>query len=369
MTLAARGRDVPSGDARSCHRIPALAADGRGHVVAAWDVRLDWRDLPGHIDIVLRRSGDAGRHWGAVDFLRRGTPQHGYGDASLTWHPSGVLVCCYVGSTGRSFFTADTGPKGSGLELWVATSADGGRRWTHRDVTNALKPADVTGMFFSSGNGIVLSHEPYAGRIVQPAVLRRDDAHWAAMAISDDVGRTWRLGQVIGPDCDENKVVELSDGRLLLHARSAPRRRQAFSGDGGETWSAPVAHPALVDPGCNGGLARCAGVLVASGLDDESSRRRLVVRTSRDEGSTWSDPLVVDPGAAGYSTIVELSDGCLGMLYERGDYASMDLCRISAQELGLAGDGAATLRPRPALAGAAKPPEVGSTPPAGPSVT
>jgi len=179
--------------------------------------------------------------------------------------------------------------------------------------------------------------------------------HWAAVARSDDGGDTWRLGEWIGPDCDESKVVEAASG-VLLHARARPRRRWAMSDDGGVTFTAPVPHPALVDPACNGGLCRWGDVLVCSLLDDEKERRRLVLRTSADEGRTWSPGVVADAGGAAYSALAPLADGTLGLLYEAGDYDALIFRRVTRADLGLDGGGPA-LVPR-AGAGAARPPEV-----------
>ena len=37
---------------------------------------------------------------------------------------------------------------------------------------------------------------------------------------SDDAGKTWKLGGVVGPHCNESQVVELANGTLLLNMRS-----------------------------------------------------------------------------------------------------------------------------------------------------
>ena len=48
------------------YRIPALAVTKDGSLLASYDARLDSaHDLPGNIDILLRRSRDAGRTWNA----------------------------------------------------------------------------------------------------------------------------------------------------------------------------------------------------------------------------------------------------------------------------------------------------------------
>lgn len=323
--------------AKPCYRIPALATTGSGRLVAAWDVRADWRDLPGPFDVVYRTSDDRGRTWSDVRFLRHHEGNGGFGDASLTYHaPSGKLLCWYVGSTGRSFFSAEAGPQGEGLTLWLASSSDDGETWTHREFTGALKPSDVMGMFAASGNGIMLTASPYAGRLVQPFVLRVGEQHYAAMAMSDDAGETWTLGERVGPDCDENKIIELADGSVLMQARAKPRRRQAISVDGGVSFSEPQAHDSLVDPACNGGLARTEGVLVCSLLDDPNERRRLGLRLSVDEGATWSESILAYNGAAAYSVLATLDDGSLGMIIETGsDYDSLLFCRIRPSELGI----------------------------------
>lgn len=356
--LARSGEPFPGAAFEApCHRIPALAVTASGRVLAAWDVRLDWRDLPGDFDIALRHSDDHGQTWGEPRALRRHAPGHGFGDASLLVAASGRILCWYVGSTGRSFFSADAGPDGEGLELWLSSSDDDGLTWTHREMTH-LKPADVTGMFASSGNGTVTT----SGRLLQPFVLRTPAGeHFAATAFSDDGGDTWELGERVGPDCDENKVLGLPDGTVLMHARARPRRRVARSTDGGRTFSEPIPDAALVDPACNGGLALLdttdGPVVVASTCDDPAVRTRLSVRTSADLGHTWSPPILVDAGASAYSVCVALADGSLGIAWEAGDYDELVFVRISPEELGLAGT-PASLVAREGRPGAAKPPEV-----------
>lgn len=355
ITLARTGEPlVGSAFDAPTYRIPALAVTPTGRVIAAWDVRADWRDLPGPFDLVYRVSDDSGNTWSDVRVLRARTDEGGFGDASFIVGSTGTIFCWYVGSTGRSFFTADPGPSGEGLRLWLATSIDDGDTWTHRDLTDALKPADVTGMFASSGNGATLA----SGRLVQPFVLRTEaEQHYAAMAYSDDAGATWQLGERIGPDCDENKVVELPDGRVLLHARARPRRRSAISTDGGISFTAPVPHDQLVDPACNGGLARWGTDLVCTLLDDPAERRRLALRVSPDGGETWGNSVLLDEGAAAYSVALELPDGRLGVIWEAGDYDALQFAAISREEVGLDG-GAVTFTPIKSEGGSAAPPEV-----------
>ncbi|WP_420176143.1 sialidase family protein [Luteococcus sp. OSA5] len=324
---------LADGASGRCPRIPALAVTGSGRVICVWDDRPDWRDLPGDIGLVQSHSDDHGRTWSPPVPLRSATPARGCGDASLIWHePSGRLLCFYTASTGQNFFSSV--PGGAGLENWLAVSRDDGATWHHRELTDDLRASTVGGLFASSGNGCALSD----GRLLQPFVLRDGRGnHHAAMACSDDGGQTWRLGEWIGPDCDENKVAQCPDGSLLLHARATPRRRWARSHDGGRTFTPPTPHPALTDPACNGGLVQWQGRMVCSLLDDEEQRRRLVLRLSDDQGESWGGAILLDEGAAGYSVLVALADGGLGIAYEQGDYEAICFRRVEPAELGLDG--------------------------------
>ena len=142
-----------------------------------------------------------------------------------------------------------------------------------------------------------------------------------------------------------------------MHARATPRRRQALLAAGADRFTDPVPHEALVEPGCNGGLCRWGGLLVASLPDDATRRRRLALRWSADQGRTWSAPVLAVAGAAGYSVVQPLADGALGLIYEAGDYEAIIFVRIEPGELGELG-GAVSLVARPGSSGAAKPPEV-----------
>lgn len=345
-TLAQRGTPLSGAAfASPCYRIPALAVTDSARIVVAYDVRADHLDLPGEFDIVTRTSSDGGLTWSEPGFLRRHEPGHGFGDASLIFDPAtGRLWCWYVGSAGPSFWDDE------GLELWLAHSDDEGETWTHRPMTFACAALGGGVMFASSGNGIALS----SGRLVQPMVFRPSgttDRH-AVMAYSDDHGEDWRLGEPVR-DCDENKVVELRDGRLLLHARATPHRKQAYSSDGGVTFTEPMPHTDLRDPSCNGGLASLSdGTVVCTLLDPPETpidpsldptrgqgsglawgqRSNLVLRLSSDDGMTWTRHDVVDPGPAAYSVALPIAADRLGIVYEAGIYervvfASLSVCQ------------------------------------------
>lgn len=319
-----------------CYRIPALACTGAA-LVLAYDVRTSPLDLPGRHGVVVRLSHDTGATWSNPRWLRAPHEEWGCGDASLIALTDGTLLAWYVGSAGGSFW--DDQRPGEGWTLWLARSTDAGETWEHTQHAAELWPEWAGCLFASSGNGIQLA----SGRLLQPMVLRRrgTQERSCAMAISDDLGRSWRLGAAVA-GCDETKVAELADGTVVLHSRATPQRIVALSLDAGETFSAP--QPDLPDPGCNGGLTtlpdgRLACTLVhpdgvppvgGASLPDPTGgrgatsgpvwedRRNLVLRVGLP--GQWGPPITIDEGLAAYSVAATLPDGRVAVAWEFGAY-------------------------------------------------
>lgn len=366
ITVARRGEVHPGVNYDVHVRIPALAAVPWG-LVLAYDVRSSPLDLPGEHGIAYRTNTDLGTSWSEPSWLTK-PGSVGTGDASLI-ATDDELLCFYVSSDDKSFWDdTEPGPWG----LWLARTPDG-INWSHENVTDQLWPEDAGSLFASSGNGIQLR----SGRILQPLVIRRrgTQARYVAMAISDDRGRTWRIGRAV-EGCDETKVVEIHDGTIVLHSRSTPHRLLAYSFDGGETFTEPV--PDFAEPGCNGGLAYSPDLgLIAATIDprfatgsgtmvdptggrgtasgpDWSKRRGLVLRrgilptdpgndspaadpsnssaTSRTQALNWSEPLVIDDGPAAYSVAVALAEG-IAVAWEHGAYENIEFALISHEDL------------------------------------
>lgn len=346
--IAHRGEPFPGSAFQSpIYRIPAVTVTSTGRIIVAYDVRSDWRDLPADFDIATRFSDDGGRTWSSPTALRAHTPGHGFGDASLIYDPeTGCVFCWYVGSQGPSYFSAEAG--GPGLELWLGISRDNGETWEHRDMSH-IRPEGVAGMFTSSGNGAVAED----GTLLQPFVARINNENYAICASSSDRGETWNMGTPVGPGCDENKVVALADGKILMHARARPLRHQAVSVDMGNTFGEVEAKPGLVDPACNGGLVRMDGLLVASMCDDAEHRHRLCLHTSEDNGHTWSEAVLIDDGAAAYSALCVIDENTLGIVWEADDYESIMFASCTVHEIGEGGFAVRHGKP-----GYAKPPVV-----------
>lgn len=192
----------------------------------------------------------------------------------------------------------------------------------------------VLGTFASSGEGIQLRYGPHAGRLIQQFAGRiiQPDGSIAIQAYSvysDDGGKTWQMGQPVGKGMDENKVVELSNGDVMLNSRPSDGshfRKICLSTDGGETYSTPMNDEQLPDPANNGAISRMypnahegsnmAKILLFTNTNSFTERANGTIRYSCDDGKTWSSGKVFHTGQMGYSTVTALDDGTFGILYE-----------------------------------------------------
>lgn len=338
------------------YRIPALTVAPNGDLLAVYDGRPTMQDLPSNIALLLRRSTDGGRTWHEPEVIRSAAPPHGFGDPSiLVDRVTGDVFVFHAASIDAGFASSTTGSDPADpnvLHADVSVSADNGLTWTHRRITAQLKAGhpDWAGIFAASGEGIQLRQEPYAGRLIQQYVVRRNGQNYAVSAWSDDHGATWRTSEPVGPGADENKTVELSDGRIMLNSRASPHRLVAISEDGGATYTALTPDPALPDPGNNGSILRAfpnaapgdprARMLIFSNTANRNVRRNLTVRLSCDDGATWPVSRVVQSGASAYSTLTPLrsADGELGgrygLLYEREGYRHISFTSFDLAWLG-----------------------------------
>ena len=313
------------------YRIPALTRTNAGTLLAAYDGRPTDGDVPSNIALVLRRSADLGATWSERQVVRGESGRRGYGDPSLLVDRiTGRIFLFHVASVNQGFFGSAIGNDEDDpdvLQMDYSYSDDDGRTWRHERVTGEAKPAAWGGVFASSGEGIQLRRGRFAGRLLQQYAVRYQNGTWAASLFSDDHGRTWRFGQLVGPGLDENKTVELIDGTILLNSRAPGGvRKVAWSTDGGVSYSAPRPEPALVDPANNGSIIRFdleappeapqAQWLLFSNTEHPSRRRNLTIKLSCDSGRSWPIRRVVEAGAAAYSTLTPLGQERFGLLYE-----------------------------------------------------
>lgn len=323
------------------YRIPALAVTNDGDLLASWDGRPTAQDAPGPNSILQRRSSDGGATWQEQTVVHGGqtqAPIKGYSDPSyIVDRVTGHIFNFHVYSQRQGFGGSKPGvdPENPDvLHSEVSVSTDGGVTWSHRTITADITP-DLSwrSRFAASGQGIQLQYGPHAGRLIQQFTIINGQGQYQAVSVfSDDHGATWRAGTPVGIGMDENKTVELSDGRVMLNSRDSQRsgyRKVAISTDGGETYGEVYIDRQLPDPANNASIIRAypnapegsarAKVLLFSNAASSTSRRNGTIRMSCDDGETWPVAKVFQPGSMSYSTLATLPDGNIGLLYEPGN--------------------------------------------------
>lgn len=314
------------------YRIPAIARLRDGRLLAFAEARGSQADI-GRNTLVMRASADGGRSWGAMREVAAidGRSLNNPCVVEVTRGPRAgraVLVFqSYPAGAQESKVAAGIDAPGT-CHAHVTVSDDGGTTWSApRDITRSVKrPPPVNTLASGPGAGIELRAGPHAGRLVVP-FNQGPYGDWRVfMAVSDDAGDSWRMGDTAPEDgaghANEVQVAERADGSLLLAARQfggGARRKTAVSTDGGLAWGALRAAPDLVDPSCMGGLVALDGGrrLVVTGPGDATARRLGTAWVSDDGGGAWPVRVPVYGGSFAYSVPVDLGGGTVGVLFER----------------------------------------------------
>ena len=301
-------------------RIPALLCLDDGTLLAVNDKRkYNYRDLPEDIDIVVRRSADNGRTWSEPTTIMAGTGyKQGYGDPALVQCQNGDVLCLFAGHNGY-FQSTDAEP----ICVFLKRSTDRGLTWGDTvNLTASLWTAGAPygAAFVASGNGLRLKKGPHAGRILfAAALLKRNKAYSDNyVLISDDDGHTWHHSACAFDGGDEAKLMELSDGSVLISVRRTGERGYNISTDGGENWGTQGTWPEMTVNACNGEMLRVDDTTLLHSIPNSIRREDVSIYESNDEGRTWHSPVLMVDGPSVYSSMTKMNDGSIGLYVEVG---------------------------------------------------
>lgn len=318
---------VAGADGYHTFRIPAVVVSARGTLLAFCEGRKNGRSDTGDIDLVLRRSTDNGRTWGALQVVWDDGPNTVGNPCPVVDRNTGTIwlpLTRNLGADKQREIVAGTS-KGT-RDIWVTKSTDDGETWS-KPVEITAQVKDPSWTWFATGPGVGI--QTISGRMVIPCdhSPQGKQTEVSHVFYSDDGGATWKPGGKTAEGCGEAQVVELKGGALLLNMRpvnGSRHRRSAISRDGGLTWGETGEDLALPDPGCQASIVRHTPPTSASKgrllfvNPAGNKRERLTIRFSDDEGETWSAGRVVHAGPAAYSCLTVLPDGTAGLLFECG---------------------------------------------------
>jgi sialidase-1 len=311
----------------SCFRIPAVVRSKKGTLLVFAEARKNSCADHGDINMVVKRSKDNGLTWDTTITIWNDVKNTCGNPVPVVEEQSGKIILLMTWNNGADDIgDINNGTSKDTRRVYVTESEDDGITWkTPVEITSAVKKPGWGWYATGPCHGLQMKQGNYAGRIVIPCTYievgtKKGSSH---VIYSDDRGATWKLGGVVATDkTNESTVAELSDGRLMLNMRSSTGFRiVAISNDGGITWSNAREDYNLIDPVCQGSLLNGqyngAHQLFFSNCFS-TTRDKMTVRMSRDNGTRWTKTYKLYEGPAAYSDLVLLPNDQIGVLYEAG---------------------------------------------------
>ncbi|GAB1338813.1 exo-alpha-sialidase [Streptomyces sp. E-15] len=336
----------------ACFRIPAIVRTAGGTLLAFAEGRVLNCGDAADIDIVVKRSTDGGRTWGALQVVDEGAGDTHGNPAPVVDRATGRIWLAETYNTGRTDSAGCAVPCDRTPHLRY--SDDDGRTWSRpRDLSPEILPADWNSWYATGPvHGIQLTRGRYAGRLVFGVNAESWDgrvtANHAALVVSDDHGGHWRIGATdswpVAADGtfrqkpSELTLAERGDGSVLVSGREQDgtdlgHRTQAVSRDGGTSFTAPFRDlPDLYAPQVQGSMLRVGDRLLLACPGDPDRRRTMMIRSSYDGGRTWDGAdrgTVVTTDWSGYSDLVRVDPGTIGLMYEGGAVDARDEIRFA----------------------------------------
>jgi sialidase-1 len=331
------------------YRIPALIATPKGTLLAFVEGRKDSSSDHGHNEILMRRSLDGGRTWTPMQLVKRDGTNALNNPTVVVDRDTGTIWLLFVRTSTKKYKNDEEVARATGRisDMWVMHSTDEGATWAGpANITKSVNRRAWNRIVPGPGVGIQLR----SGRLMIPCnhvVGKEASDH---VIYSDDHGKSWRLGGSTEGKTDEDQIVELADGTLMLNIRNyreKGHRGISLSKDGGLTWSPVTSDPTLIEPVCQASLIRYAlspaftkNRLLFSNPATQDKRVKMTVRLSYDEGKSWPVAKLLNAGPSGYSCLTVLRDMQIGCLYERGDHSSTQKVTFARFSLEWLTDGA-----------------------------
>ena len=332
---------VPRSDGYPAIRIPSLITTKAGTLLAFAEGRQGGDHSQN--DIIFKRSEDLGETWSDVQVVKESGKLSLNNPQAVVLDSGRVLLMYQQSKLGE--FKAKPGFGEDAYVTFTQFSDDDGKTWSDPvDVTRQTKRAKhVTSVASGPGVGIVLRRGKHKGRILMP-FNQGPFGDWRVYAAySDDDGKSWAMGEVPEEDgkghANEVQFVELSDGNVMLNARSQGKgntkhRKTAISKDGGVTWSKLQDDPNLIEPTCQASVLRYSwpedgkSRIIFCNPATQKSRSNGVLRVSEDEGMTWPLSEKIYAGGFAYCCLTKMSDGKVGVLFEKDGYKTISFVAV-----------------------------------------
>ena len=317
-------------DGYNCYRIPAIIKAKDGSLLAFAEARKANCKDEGDIDLVLKRSADGGKTWGAMQMVWDDAGNTCGNPAPVVDQNTGTIHLLMTWNLGEDHIGEINNETSKDTRrVFVTTSTDNGQTWAAaKEITPAVKRPGWGWYATGPCHGLQISKGPYRGRLVIPCDYIETGPNrkgYSHVIYSDDAGATWQIGGISPVEAggNESTVAELSDGKLMLNMRnSSTARKVVTSADGGKTWLNLRSDYSLVEPVCQGSL-------VSHQVNNQhtlffsnpasSSRNNMTIKMSVNDGQSWVKSYGVHSGPAAYSDLVMVADDQVAIFYEAGE--------------------------------------------------
>ena len=329
-------------------RIPSILVTKKGTIIAFCEGR-EGGDS-GDINILTMRSSDNGKTWSNQSVI--------WDDAQNT---CGNPCAVEDSETGRIWLilTWNNGKDGEGSIInkksidtripYSCYSDNDGITWSKPEKMPAACKDPSWGWYATGpGIGIQIKTGKYKGRLVIPANNSYDDpdnklkgvpagyGYGSHVLLSDDHGKSWRMGQTLKPGCNESQVTELSDGRLIMNMRSYNGkycRAVSISTDGGDTWSEIKHDYQLVESICQASILSYGEykgrmMFLFANPAVTSDRTHMTIKTSFDDCKSWTNSKLIFEGPSAYSCLTKLKNNNIGLFFECGNKSAYETLRF-----------------------------------------
>jgi len=276
-------------------------------------------------DVECWATSDGGKTW-----AKAGTPTAHEPDTVRMNHAAGLaangdLIVLCSGWTNRYPEGKKGAPfRASTLDPWVCRSTDGARTWSVDKKQFPIKGpgGQEIGVCIPFGDIVVgndgkLRAAVYTSRYIGRYEAKKPKRPTRVLILrSPDDGKTWGDPISLDPDNTRNEtaLIHLGKGKWLAAARISDLHLYA-SDDDARTWQyrGPVTKPSQHP----GHLLRLRDGRILLTYGNRTKDRGVDVRTSADEGHTWSEPVrVLDfQGDGGYPASVQRADGQIVTAY------------------------------------------------------
>ena len=318
------------------YRIPSLIVAPNGDLLAFAEGRKSPGDS-GNIDLLLKRSKNNGKTWSSTQIVWNNGDNTCGNPTAVVDKETGRIWLFMTWNYGEDTESQIIQKKSKYTRrVYVCYSDNNGKTWSKpKDITSSCKKPSWGWYATGPGIGIQVQHGKYKGRLLIPANHSFSKpggkmfGHYVYadnIIYSDDHGKTWHLSHSLNDYLNENQLVELSDGTIMLNARNYNGkhcRAVSLSKDGGISWSKVTFDYQLVGPTCQASILNYGNydgkdMLVFANPAVPISRTHMTVKVSFNQGKSWSNSKLIYAGPSAYSCLTKLPNGNIGLLFESG---------------------------------------------------